>query len=437
MITPPVIVLPGITASDLYDEYELPPEALWTTVLKRGYERITLHPENQRYELLEPARVAPGGPFPLAYEDLIEELRDGLAEDQPGPVPVFPFGYDWRMPLRRIEDQLAAFVQEVIERALLTKHYRADNAFRENPCVSLIGHSMGGLVIAGYVARHTGRYIDKVVTLGTPFQGSYEAILKVTTGTSEIGDQSGKARERRMARMTPALYHLLPATQGQVAGGGGSNVNFFSPKAWQPSVVRAIEKQVDGWDVSGSELFAEMLTMAKSHRDVISQLQLSDGDGDPPREAITDAEWLAVVGVDSRTRVGLRVVHDDDEAPRFDFRSMERRNDWDSEDSADRYATGDGTVHLRGAVPPFLDESRIVCVAPGDFGYWEVRDRTLAKAVNFHGFLPTMNMVHRLIVRFLLDRADRYGNTWGRRLPGVAQWRPPLRLREKVGVLRS
>lgn len=429
MITPPVIVLPGITASDLYDEYELPPEALWTTVLKRGYERITLHPENQRYELREPARVAPGGPFPLAYEDLIEELRDGLAEDQPGPVPVFPFGYDWRMPLHWIEDQLAAFVDEVMQRALLTKHYRNDNTFRENPCVSLIGHSMGGLVIAGYIARYTSRHIDKVVTLGTPFQGSYEAILKVTTGTSEIGEQSGKARERRMARMTPALYHLLPATQGQVAGGGGSNVDFFTPAAWQPSVVHAIDRQVAGWDVSGTELFAEMLTMAKTHRDRISRLQLSDSD---ERTTVSDAEWLAVVGVDSRTRVGLRVVPDEDEAPRFDFRSTERRNDWDSEDAEHRYGTGDGTVHLRGAIPPFLDESRIVCVAPGDFGYWEVRDRTLAKAVNFHGLLPTMNMLHRLIMRFLLDREDRYGNTWGRRLPGVAQWRPPLKLREKA-----
>ena len=148
----PVIVVPGITASDLHDEYELPPEAVWTTLRKKRYERVTLHPDDQRYELREPARVAPRGPFPLIYEELIEELRDGLSEDQDGPVPVFPFGYDWRLPLDSTEERLAEFVREVIDRTLLMKHYR-DTDFAEAPTVTLIGHSMGGLIVAGYARR--------------------------------------------------------------------------------------------------------------------------------------------------------------------------------------------------------------------------------------------------------------------------------------------
>ena len=39
--------------------------------------------------------------------ELIEELRDELAEDFSGPVPVFPFGYGWRMPLDWTEELLA------------------------------------------------------------------------------------------------------------------------------------------------------------------------------------------------------------------------------------------------------------------------------------------------------------------------------------------
>ena len=427
----PVIVIPGITASDLHDEYELPPEAVWTTMLKRRYDRVTPHPEDQRYELREPARVMPRGPFPLIYEDLIEELRDGLSEDQPGPVPVFPFGYDWRMPLDRTEERLAAFVREVIDRTLLMKHYRDDGEFRENPKVSLIGHSMGGLIIAGYVESHVagrigspagrGPLVDKVVTLGTPFRGSYEAVLKVATGTSELGDDSGKARERRMARMTPALYHLLPESAGPIASHGGMAVNFLRPEAWQPNVVRTIDRQVGDWDVSGEELFRRMLAEGRAHRGRISGLELPGGGDD----------WLAIAGVDSKTRVGLRVMPGEDDAPRFDLRGAERRNQWDSDIEGDRRDTGDGTVPLEGAIPPFMDEARVVCVAPGDFGYWEIRDRALSAAAGFHGLLPRMNMLHRLILRFLLDRGDSYGNTWGRRLPGVPEWNPPLKLTEK------
>ncbi len=78
-LPPPVIVVPGITASVLRDEYDLPPSRVWSTALKRGFDRVALHPQDQRYEAREPARVTPSHPFPVAYEDLIEELRDGLS----------------------------------------------------------------------------------------------------------------------------------------------------------------------------------------------------------------------------------------------------------------------------------------------------------------------------------------------------------------------
>ena len=443
----PVIVIPGITASVLHDEYELPPEAVWTTALKRRHERVALHPLTLRtthppYELREPARVAPRGPFPLIYEDLIEELRDGLSEDRPGPVPVFPFGYDWRMPLDHTEQLLAAFVEEVIDRTLLLPHYRGDGGYRDRPTVSLVGHSMGGLIIAGYVQRHSGRRVDRVVTIGSPFRGSYEAVLKIATGTGDFGDDSGKARERRMARLTPALYHLLPDFGGLDADNGLA-ADLFHPGAWQPGVVRTIEHQVAGWGVSGPELFRDMLDQARAHRDRISSLALlhdhapdppDPDDAEPPHHQLPADRWLAIVGADRDTRVGLRVGRDEDGNPRFVLGSAERRNHWDRKDAppATRRQTGDGTVPLAAAIPPFLDESRLVCVTHGDFGYWELRDRALSSLAGFHGLLPKMNMLHRLILRFLLAKDDRYGSTWGRRLPGVEEWDPPLApLREK------
>ena len=441
---PPTILVPGITASVLHDEYSLPPEAVWTALLKRQYERITLHPENQRYELIEPARVAPGGPFPLVYEDLIEELRDALSQGQDGPVPVFPFGYDWRMPLDSTEERLASFVCEVIERTLLLPHYR-ESSYGEDPTVNLIGHSMGGLIIAGYIQRHGGATrqdghggkgrVSKVVTLASPFSGSYEAVLKVVTGTGDFGDDPGKPRERRMARMTPSLYYLLPSFPDAVKDERGRNVSLFDADEWQPSVVDTIEEQVKGWKITGRELFGSMLGAARSHRDRISSLELRDQADPESATALSKKDWLAVVGVDSETRVGLRAERDGDPAPRFVLGSAERCNQWSSTSNEqkedDRRQTGDGTVPLAGAVPPFLDESSVVCVTPGDFGYWELGDRGLSRAAGFHAAIPKMNMLHRLIIRFFLEHEDRYDSTWGRRVPGVSEWQPPLNLREK------
>ncbi len=441
----PVIVIPGITASDLFDQYELPPEAVWTTMRRKRYDRITPHPADQRYELLEPARVRSGGPFPLVYGELVEELRDGLSEDRAGPVPVFPFGYDWRMPLDVTEARLAAFVEEVIERTLLMPLYRGSTGFAAHPTVTLIGHSMGGLIIAGYLERYSAKLVDKVVTLATPFQGSWEAVLKLTTGIGDFGEDSGKARERHAARMTPALYHLLPSYGGGLAADDGLEGDVFRPEAWQPSVVRTIERKVGGWDISGAELFAEMLGAARAHRDRTGGLDLvagapagsgdavDDGQSGVARHQLREGDWLAVAGAGAKTRVGLRVRRDDAGNPLFDLRSAERLDQWDSADEAARLNSGDGTVPLEGAAAPFLDRSRLVCVTPADFGYWELKDRMLSRFTGLHGLLPTMNMVHRMILRFLLGKDDPYGNTWGRRFPGVAEgeWRPPLALREK------
>ena len=100
-----------------------------------------------------------------------------------------------------------------------------------------------------------------------------------------------------------------------------------------------------------------------------------------------------------------------------------------------RKATGDGTVHFEGAVPPFLDYNSLVCVTPDDYGYWELKDKATTKLAGFHGILPNMNMLHRLLVRFFKGAEDPRGNTWGRRAPGVSgdEWDPPLDLKDKSG----
>jgi len=426
----PVIVVPGITASYLRDEYPLPPEDIWK-VIKKDYERVVLHPNNLSYEAQEPARVKPGQLFEIAYEELIKELRYNLASKQDEPVPVFPFGYDWRMPLEIAEGQLAALVNEVIERTKLLKHYYKAK-YQDNPKVNLVGHSMGGLIIAGYLEKAGGKApVHKVVSLATPFQGSFEAVIKVTTGTANLGTAAPSSREREAARLTPALYHLIPSfTNGIEVTAPTLPDSLFEPGLWQHSVVESIAEFIRTKGLPSNkkkmqeafDLFTDMLSQAKAHRDRIDGFKLA-------KAKMTNKNWLAVVGVNTKTRVRLKIVKRGNQ-PVFDLQSKDRANEWGDNDPQRRRLTGDGTLPYEGALPKFLEEKNLVLVTPADYGYWEVQDRVLSDAAGFHGILPNMNMLHRLIVRFFTDGSDKRNNTWGCPAPGVDKntWDPPLQL---------
>lgn len=420
----PVIVVPGITASYLRDDYSLPPEFVWT-VLTKEYERSSLHPDNLRYEAIEPARVRPDQLYEIAYKELIEELRHNLRERDDRPVPVFPFSYDWRQPLDVIELQLADFIDEVIERTKLLKHYN-DNDYAETPKVNLVGHSMGGLVIAGYLRRAAAKSrVAKVATLATPFKGSLEAVIKIITGTASLGTSAPSSREREAARLTPALYHLLPSFANGVETPAGLPNTLFDPAVWQPSVLDTLTQYIrqrglkpTGAKQQAIDLFSRLLKQAREHRERIDSLALNTC-------GLSDTDWLCVVGVDSTTRVRIKVVKAGG-SPDFDLSSEDRRNEWSKADASLRRLTGDGTVPFEGAIPSFLKEENLVCVTPDDFGYWEIGDKTTTTLAGFHGILPNMNMVHRLIVHHFTGRPDKHGNIWGRRAPGVKTWKPAI-----------
>ena len=145
-------------------------------------------------------------------------------------------------------------------------------------------------------------------------------------------------------------------------------------------------------------------------------------------------DWLCIVGVDCDTRVRLRIAMEN-ETVTFKINSDDRLNGWSKEGAADRILTGDGTVPYLGALSSFIPIEKVVCVTPADYGYWEIQDRALTKLSGFHGIMPNMNMLHRLIVRYFTGRDDPHGNTWGRRPPNIPEgrdWNPPLALREKT-----
>jgi len=426
MLVNPVIFIPGITAAYLDDRYPLPPETIWS-VLTKEYERAALHPDDIRYEAIEPALVRSGQLFEIAYRELIEEVRHNLKASEDKPIPVYPFSYDWRQPLQTAAKELAQFIDEVIIRTSLMRHYHEDG-YGINSKVNLVAHSMGGLVVLTYLQQAGAQAkAAKVVSLATPFRGSFESVIKVVTGTANLGTSAPSSREREAARITPSLYCLLPDLPDAVQAPAGFTNDLFDPAAWQPSVLETIEEYIrlrgrtqENSETQAQALFDKFLSEAKLLREQLKTFALGDA-------GLTQDDWLCVVGVDAVTRVRLKIGRVG-EAPSFEFDSEDRQNLWDKKTAKQRRQTGDGTVPYDAALPHFLPPEKIVCVTPGDYGYWELADKATTKLAGFHGILPNMDMLHRLIVRYFKALPDPRGNTWGTPPIGVTAeaWKPPL-----------
>lgn len=419
----PVIFLPGIMGSSLRDEYPVAPETVWSAVkmMLNAYDRITLHPDDTRYEVQGPARVVRDQPFGLIYAEFVEELRHNLSPQPDEPVPVFPFAFDWRRPLVEVEQDLAAFVDEVIARTKLLRHYHAAGfgsaAFPAQ--VNLIGHSMGGMIIAGYLQSNGFAKVNKVVTIASPFRGSLEAVAKTATGMGALGASPGSSRERESARVTPSLYHLLPSFEGAVTP---ASLSLFTVAAWQPAILQSIASffrmygldQQTAPEQQATTLLAKLLTMAADHRRRLEQLTLAD-----PKK------WLSIVGLGRTTRVGMGISLEGG-APSFDLSDTYNAGDWSDAAAPHTTQTGDGTVPYLGARASFIPTAQVVCVTADDFSFWEVEDRVLL-TIGLHSDLPNMNLVQRLATCHL--KGAIYGDVWGRRppdLPAGATWDPPI-----------
>jgi pimeloyl-ACP methyl ester carboxylesterase len=423
----PVIVIPGITASSLVDNYPLEADEIWTMVFNKEYERVALHPDDLRYEAVEPARVQPGQLFAV-YGDLIRALRHELSSRADKPTPVFAFPYDWRMDVQTTAGKLAQFVDEVIARTRLLRHYADADKLQ----VDLVGHSMGGLVICEYLSQVGRRSnVEKVVTIGTPFLGSIEAIVKIATGMSLLTGPEPKEREREAARVTPALYQLFPSYAGATVGPDGGDVDVFDCKNMQSSIVDSLTEFVRLYSVSTKsadrrnravEILEDMLGRAREHRQNVADLNLSD-------TGVRQSDWLAIAGVGEKTRIQL-TVQESRRGPWFVIEEEQFVNQLGPADSKSR-RTGDGTVPLAGALPPFLSTNRLVCIKEDDLGMLELRDKLLVEVGGLHGLLPRVNVVQRLVTKHL--NPDFRGRVWGRRVPGSRTWNPPIQgLEEKT-----
>ena len=437
-LQPPVIVVHAITGAILVDTYPLPHQKVWDPGVWPTAEhgRLAMHPDNLALEAQQPARVRVTQPVDIVYSDFVESLRHELSPAQDQPTPVYAFAYDWRHDNRKTALALGAYIDEVIARTNLLRHYKRGCA-----TVDLVGHSMGGLVIAAYLAQcqrdglvGAATRVRRVVTLGTPFCGAVDALAKLTSGESELLGKSSH-RERESARMMPALYQLLPWYNSALVDARGAPLDIYKATNWQSTVIESIAEFIRlftteratqtaaGRRKKAVALLQGMLTQVADFRDLLQAL-------DPQRVLGGAAQpaWLLLVGKDKSTR-WQAALEDKHEGPRYvRFAALDDHTSTtpvrDKSKNIERLLLGDTTVPLVSSVPPWADRKQVVCLRQEDFSRFEIRDTMISSQLGLHTAMPLMNLVHRWVASFLLGR--KTGDVWGRALPGQKTWAPPV-----------
>ncbi|MFQ5589747.1 MAG: lipase family alpha/beta hydrolase [Phycisphaerae bacterium] len=336
----PVIVVHGIQGSWLKDEYPVDYQhsVLWTGILRKRFKALHLHPADPTVDAEATRLVTPHQAIPLIYESLVSEIREELEEIHPY---VYMFTYDWRKDNRIAAAELGRFVERALYIAGVHQHAKRPKARRPQR-VTLVGHSMGGLVIKWYATKvlskaQAARRIDKIITMATPFRGSLKAVEALLPGARNLFGAENKKSMRHAARTMPGIYQLLPTwPEAVVSKRDTAPLSVFDPATWQKNLVATLRKRF-----GGDGFFRKMLADAKAFTVTV---------GRPWPEPIRRKVY-ATYGIDTRTWWQVPV---DTAADNF-FRFDEMRYGGGKAGVQE----GDGTVHVTSSYRDELPKTHL------------------------------------------------------------------------------
>ena len=267
----PVYLLPGIMGTQLGSARAAPAPAdlLWldpADVIAGGLERMRLPPPESLHTL-----------GALTYSYLALQLRLRAAG-----YGVIVHDYDWREDLRTLARDLAA-------------RWRAGPA----TTVSIVAHSMGGLLARAALALPGGERVQRLVALGAPQRGSFGAAQAIR-GTYPVVRRLAALDRFHDAEFLaehvfatfPSIHQLLPSP------------DLGSTDLWNER----------NWPATGPRPVARLLAAAREFAATLAE---------------PDARTIAICGVQQRTVVGLSLSGDE-----FHYRVSDE---------------GDGTVPLSSA----------------------------------------------------------------------------------------
>jgi pimeloyl-ACP methyl ester carboxylesterase len=225
----------------------------------------------------------------------------------------FPFPYDWRRDnraaARRLEQRSADWLA----------NWRQTSGIQEAQLV-LIGHSMGGLISRYFVEALGGwRHTRAVITFGTPFYGSVNAVDYLLNGYPKgIGPLGLDLSD--MLRSCRSIHQLVPSYRCVYDDGGGAS--------------KPADAKIPGWR---SEWNGALLTF-QEEMEVAARENRSD-----PNFQRDPVVYQPIVGTDQPTKQSV-VVRDG-------TTTIEWRR-------GDRDEAGDGTVPLLSAALSGTEQQR-------------------------------------------------------------------------------
>jgi pimeloyl-ACP methyl ester carboxylesterase len=240
-----VILLPGIMGSvlqkDGHDVWALSGQAVWGALTNlsdtlRSLEMNVPDPAPDKLEamlaanpkslddlgdgiratrLLQDVHLIPGlwkiDGYTSTKNLILQEFRvtEGTLED-PTPANFFEFAYDWRRDVRISAYRLKHLIDQKLK---IWRDFGPSEAR-----VILVAHSLGGLVSRYYLEVLEG-WVDckLLVTFGTPYQGSLNALNFVSNGFKQSFPGFTK-----IVRSCTGVYQLLPTFESlEVVGSNG------------------------------------------------------------------------------------------------------------------------------------------------------------------------------------------------------------------------
>jgi hypothetical protein len=213
-----VVLVPGIMGSELVNASGtvvwgmrlrlLARQALMKDVLDRLALPVDLSADG--IVATGPLRSAAHLPL-LSSMEPYDALERRLRTMTLAPEAVLAFGYDWRRSIEDAGRKLAGEARMHLQswRARFAQLPVAETADLPEPRLSLVCHSMGGLVARWFAeVEGGGDVVRQIVTLGTPFAGSLNAVQVLADGDYlPFGLYADAFRDA--ARTMPGLHELV------------------------------------------------------------------------------------------------------------------------------------------------------------------------------------------------------------------------------------